>query len=38
MTGYKWNILEAQNITTLSENSIITIDGKQYKIVLEEIE
>ena len=38
MTGYKGNILEAQNITSLPENSIITIDGKQYKVVLEEIE
>ena len=36
--SYKGNILETQNITTLSENSIITIDGKQYKVVLEEIE
>ena len=38
MTGYKGNILEAQNITTLSENSVITIDGKKYRIVLEEVE
>ncbi len=37
MSNYKGSILEAQDITTISENSVITINGKKYKVVLEEI-
>ena len=38
--SYKSSIHEynIENIPTLSENGIVSIDGKQYKIILEEVE
>ena len=35
---YKSNIHEYNNIPTVTENSIVSIDGKQYRVILKEIQ